>query len=153
MKHPFTKKVIATLLLPAAAMMWAAPAVAAGVDRSTSVHAQDMKRVSNYRGFRASELIGKEVKNPQGEQLGEIEDLVVHMTTGDVRYAILSLGGFLGATRNRIKGLAAEKLAELAKTDELELTYLQMASLNNLGSVVNRAVPKQPSDLKEEEKA
>jgi hypothetical protein len=59
------------------------------------------------------------------------------------------LGGFLGATRAKIKGLSAEKLAELAKTDELELTYLQMASLNNLGQVVNRAVPKKPSDVKE----
>ena len=61
-----------------------------------------------------------------------------------------ALGGFLGATRARIKSLSAEKLAELAKTDELELTYLQMASLNNLGSVVNRAVPKKATDIKEE---
>ena len=96
MKHPFTRKVIAALLLPAATAMWAVPAIAAGTDKSTGVHTQDMKRVSQYRGYRASELIGKDVKNPQGEQLGEIEDLVVHMTTGDVRYAILSLGGFLG---------------------------------------------------------
>ena len=96
MKHPFTRKVIAALLLPAAATVWAGPALAAGPDKSAGAHAQDMKRVSDYRGFRASELIGKEVKNARGEQLGEIEDLVVHMTTGDVRYAILSLGGFLG---------------------------------------------------------
>ncbi len=60
-----------------------------------------------------------------------------------------SLGGFLGASRARIKTLAAERLAELAKTDELELTYLQMASLNNLGSVVNRAVPKKASEVQE----
>ena len=61
-----------------------------------------------------------------------------------------ALGGFLGATRARIKSLSSEKLTELAKTDELELTYLQMASLNNLGSVVNRAVPKKATDIKEE---
>lgn len=61
-----------------------------------------------------------------------------------------ALGGFLGATRARIKSLSADKLSELAKTDELELTYLQMASLNNLGSVVNRAVPKKATDIKEE---
>jgi len=60
-----------------------------------------------------------------------------------------SLGGFLGVNRARIKTLAAEKLAELAKTDELELTYLQMASLNNLSSVVNRAVPKKATEVKE----
>jgi hypothetical protein len=60
-----------------------------------------------------------------------------------------NLGGFLGATRPRIKSLTAEKIAELAKSDELELTYLQMASLNNLGSVVNRAAPKKPNDVAE----
>jgi hypothetical protein len=60
-----------------------------------------------------------------------------------------SLGGFLGASRARIKTLGAERLAELAKTDELELTYLQIASLNNLGSVVNRAVPKKASEVQE----
>lgn len=58
-----------------------------------------------------------------------------------------SLGGFLGATRSRIKSLENAKLAELVKSDELELTFLQMASLNNLGSVVNRAVPKKASDV------
>ncbi len=60
-----------------------------------------------------------------------------------------SLGGFLGASRARIKNLNAEKVAELVKTDELELTYLQLASLNNLGSVVNRAAPKKASDVQE----
>jgi hypothetical protein len=58
-----------------------------------------------------------------------------------------ALGGFLGASRARIKTLSAEKLAELAKTDELELAFLQMASMNNLGSVVNRSVPKTASDV------
>jgi sporulation protein YlmC with PRC-barrel domain len=120
MKHPFTKKVIATLLLPAAATMWAVPAVAAGVDRSTSVHAQDMKRVPDYRGFRASELIGKEVKNPQGEELGEIEDLVVHMTTGDVRYAILSFGGFLGVGED-LYAIPVKTLKAGANRDHLVL--------------------------------
>jgi hypothetical protein len=58
-----------------------------------------------------------------------------------------ALGGFLGASRARVKTLSPEKLAELAKTDELELAYLQMASLNNLGSIVNRAAPKKASDV------
>jgi hypothetical protein len=58
-----------------------------------------------------------------------------------------ALGGFLGASRARVKTLGADKLAELVKSDELELAYLQMASLNNLGSVVNRATPKKPSDV------
>jgi hypothetical protein len=57
------------------------------------------------------------------------------------------LAGFLGATRPKIKALGAEKLAELVKSDELELTYLQMASLNNLGKVITRVVPKKATEV------
>lgn len=62
-----------------------------------------------------------------------------------------SLGGFLAVTRAKINALDPEKLAELVKTNELELCYLQMASLNNLGSVVNRSVPKKASEVEESE--
>ncbi len=62
-----------------------------------------------------------------------------------------ALAGFLGVTRARINALEAEKLAELVKTNELELCYLQMASLNNLGSVVNRSMPKKASEVEESE--
>lgn len=34
--------------------------------------------------------------NPQGENLGEIEDVVIDKLDGNVRYAVLSFGGFLG---------------------------------------------------------
>jgi sporulation protein YlmC with PRC-barrel domain len=95
MHCPFNRKAIAALLMPAALVL-AVPAVAANADRASGAQAQDAQQVSKYRAFRASELIGKEVKNPQGKELGEINDLVVHMSTGDVRYAILSFGGFMG---------------------------------------------------------
>jgi hypothetical protein len=39
-----------------------------------------------------------------------------------------SLGGFQSVSRDKLKGLAAEKLAEIAKSNELELMFLQMAS-------------------------
>jgi sporulation protein YlmC with PRC-barrel domain len=37
----------------------------------------------------ASELLGKSVQNLQGEELGEIADLVIDLNTGEVRYAML----------------------------------------------------------------
>ncbi|MEX0939643.1 MAG: PRC-barrel domain-containing protein [Pirellulales bacterium] len=55
---------------------------------------QRLQRSANVH--RASELIGTEVKNAQGEDLGEIHDLVVGMRSGRVRYAALSFGGFAG---------------------------------------------------------
>ncbi|WP_447979351.1 PRC-barrel domain-containing protein [Candidatus Nitrospira bockiana] len=46
--------------------------------------------------YRASNLIGKDVKNAQGEDLGEIKDIVLDPYYGKVAYAVLSFGGFLG---------------------------------------------------------
>src|SRR5262249_47607950 len=40
-----------------------------------------------------------------------------------------SLTGFMAVNRNKLKALSGEKLAELAKTDELELLYLHLSSM------------------------
>ncbi len=44
----------------------------------------------------ATSIIGDSVKNGAGEDLGNIEDLMVNVDGGDVSYAVLSFGGFLG---------------------------------------------------------
>lgn len=44
---------------------------------------------------KASVLIGHAVRSPQGEDIGEIEDLVIGLDSDQVRYAVLSFGGFL----------------------------------------------------------
>lgn len=46
--------------------------------------------------MRVSELTQLNVRNQQGEELGSIEDVVIDMQSGEVRYAALSYGGFLG---------------------------------------------------------
>jgi sporulation protein YlmC with PRC-barrel domain len=46
--------------------------------------------------LRASELIGKDVTNNQGEDLGEIKDIVVDLQNGTAHSAVLDFGGFLG---------------------------------------------------------
>lgn len=43
-----------------------------------------------------SSVLGEIVKNRQGEQLGEVKDIVVDLEYGCVAYALLSFGGFLG---------------------------------------------------------
>jgi sporulation protein YlmC with PRC-barrel domain len=45
---------------------------------------------------RVSALNGTAVRNPQGEDLGKIEDLMLDLPTGRVTYAVLSFGGILG---------------------------------------------------------
>lgn len=46
--------------------------------------------------FRASKLMGMSVRNAEGEKLGTIEDLVMHLENGKVAYAALGVGGVLG---------------------------------------------------------
>jgi len=46
--------------------------------------------------WRASEVIGSDVKNSNGESIGRIEDLVVDLKNGEILAAIISTGGFLG---------------------------------------------------------
>lgn len=49
-----------------------------------------------FRIQKASDLIGKPVVNPGGEVLGEVHDLAIDTEHGQVAYAVLSFGGFLG---------------------------------------------------------
>lgn len=52
----------------------------------------------------------------------------------------LSLGGFWAVNRPKLKALSGDKLAELAKTDELELLYLHLQSMRNFNLVKDRLV-------------
>jgi PRC-barrel domain len=44
----------------------------------------------------ASKVTGTSVYNTQGDQLGEIYDVMVDKRSGKIAYAIMSFGGFLG---------------------------------------------------------
>jgi sporulation protein YlmC with PRC-barrel domain len=44
----------------------------------------------------ASTLIGDQVTNNAGEDLGEVKDFVLDLRTGRTAYAVLDFGGFLG---------------------------------------------------------
>lgn len=50
----------------------------------------------------------------------------------------LSLVGFMAANRERVKALPAETLAELAKTDQLELLFLHLHSMRNFSAMAER---------------
>ncbi len=43
----------------------------------------------------AETLIGNDVFNPKGEDLGDIKEIMLDMQTGKIGYAVLSFGGFL----------------------------------------------------------
>lgn len=46
--------------------------------------------------IRASYLIGSNIQNPSGENLGEINDIVIETRDGKLRYVAVTYGGFLG---------------------------------------------------------
>jgi len=44
---------------------------------------------------KASSIIGTDVVNPKGDNLGDIKEVVIDPRTGKVAYAVVSFGGFL----------------------------------------------------------
>lgn len=56
----------------------------------------------------------------------------------------LRLTGFMAVTRDRLKKLSGDQLAELAQSNELELIYMHLHSLRNVTAMANR-LPGVPS--------
>jgi len=52
--------------------------------------------VNTTQCLSASTLIGDPIKNPQGEKLGDLKDIVLDTGKGEIVYAVLSCGGVLG---------------------------------------------------------
>jgi sporulation protein YlmC with PRC-barrel domain len=92
-------KWVRAAFIPAVGLSLAMPVFAAGDNtqssNQTSASSQSSAQQSakaqkqNLREMRASQLIGRDVTNAQGQDLGEISDLIVDMKSGEVRYAIL----------------------------------------------------------------
>jgi hypothetical protein len=45
---------------------------------------------------KASSIIGTDVVNPKGDNLGDIKEVVIDPSSGRVAYAVVAFGGFLG---------------------------------------------------------
>lgn len=55
-----------------------------------------MTTTTSSRVLSASTINGDEVKNRDGESLGNIKDLMIDTESGRIAYAVLDFGGFLG---------------------------------------------------------
>jgi hypothetical protein len=64
-----------------------------------------------------------------------------------------SLAGFMGIERKRLKELSGDQLADLARTDVLELAFLQLHSLRNLSALANRLTPQQANPPEQDDAA
>ncbi len=65
------------------------------VEEQTNVNAEP-KPGASLPVYRLHELMKIEVRDTTGRAIGKIEDLVVELHSGDVRYAALSVGGLAG---------------------------------------------------------
>jgi sporulation protein YlmC with PRC-barrel domain len=68
--------------------------------------------------YRASEIVDHAVKNDQGEELGEMDDLIIRRN-GKVKKAILQVGGFLEIGDR----LVAVPFKSLKKRDKEDIVY------------------------------
>ena len=99
----FKRKLLLTLALPAIGLSTSAVLAAGDYGKhgtmSESHPAATVKEVHpqhTMQDERASKLIGMNVRNAKGEDLGEIKDLVVDVNNERVHYAVLGFGGALG---------------------------------------------------------
>ena len=99
-----------------------------------------LKFLQEYQShFERTRAFGRKVK-----ELDLLEPMQAQLTTPTGEK--LSLSGFLSVSRERLRKLSGDALATLAKTDELELLYLQLHSMRNFNEVKDRLV----GTLKEE---
>jgi hypothetical protein len=95
---------------------------------------QVLKFLQEYQAhFERTRAFGKRLK-----ELGLLEAMQAQVTTP--KGEKLSLTGFMGVPRDRMRALDGPALASLAKTDELELLYLHLYSMRNFNDVKDRFV-------------
>ncbi|WP_119679096.1 PRC-barrel domain-containing protein [Indioceanicola profundi] len=57
---------------------------------------QDMAGTASVDATSADNLLGRTVVGSDGEELGEVEDVILNASTGDVEQLVISSGGILG---------------------------------------------------------
>ena len=98
------KYILITVIIGAMLLTGAMPAVALHQERENVVvnegvvdpYAEEVEIDEDIFAFRSTQLVGSIVQNPEGENLGFIEDLVIDIEEGCIAFAVLSFGGFLG---------------------------------------------------------
>ena len=113
MKIFLKRKLLIVALAPALGMPFAASSIAqttgtqgTAADRSPSQSQQQQstqreqskqeQQATKIRDMRASKILGADVKNAKGENLGDVQDLIVNADDGQVDFAIVAFGGVLG---------------------------------------------------------
>ena len=93
---------------------------------------QILKFLQEYQAqFRLTQSVCKKV-----QELDLLEPMQAQVELGSGERFLL--GGFMAVNRTKLKAVSADKLAELAKSDELELIYLHLQSIRNFTALKDR---------------
>ena len=91
-----------------------------------------LRFVNDYQGqFQRTQLFCKKL-----QELDLLESMQAQFTLSGGEQ--LRLAGFMAVNREKLKNLPEEKIAELFKTDELELVYLHLQSMTNFSAMAER---------------
>lgn len=117
----------ATACLTAGVLTLAAAPAMAQSDRDRGDDQRDARRQDrDVQLERASDVIGREVENNTGEEIGTIEDLAINRRTGEVRYAIVDRSGAAGVPRDA-EMLYAVPLTALRFTGDNKVVRLDVS--------------------------
>lgn len=72
------------------------------------------------RDARASQILGRDVRDAAGQKIGEVKDLIVDMGSGRLQYAVLDFGGVLGVG-DKLFAYPVNAFRTSATTDDLVL--------------------------------
>jgi sporulation protein YlmC with PRC-barrel domain len=90
-KYLFVMLLVMVMVLPAGGALATAP-----TSPSNGSTAGSLPESTHINAFRTDRIIGSPVINLEGKRIGTINDLVIDINTGDIMYAVLDFGGFLG---------------------------------------------------------
>jgi sporulation protein YlmC with PRC-barrel domain len=100
------------------------------VDNQTNENHEGPQANQPLERLTATSIIGDRVENPEGEELGKIEDLMINLNSGEIEYAVVEFGSFLGIAGklfavpfNELQVNSAKKLFVLNRDKE----YLKAA--------------------------
>jgi sporulation protein YlmC with PRC-barrel domain len=66
------------------------------VDNRTGMNQEGPDANRPLQRLSATSIIGDKIENLQGEDLGEIDNLMINVTTGKIEYAVIQYGSVLG---------------------------------------------------------
>ena len=94
---------MATALLRAVSLGFSHGAQAAPTDSPSPTPATSPAKVAPYeRLLPAPKLVGGRIKNLHNQGIGTTDDLIFNPDTSRVRFAVLGVGGFLGAGETKV---------------------------------------------------